>query len=148
MKLNLKFLKSRRGISPIIAVLLLLAITSIASALLYFYVLSIIGEFKYSVVEILAPYESIMIDDVWYSNDELHVYVRNLGTDDVTISTVYIEQDGAIIHVFKGINVIISSNDVIELNLRVSLEDGSYLVKVATEKGSTAERRLIVWSGE
>jgi len=128
MKLSLIPLKSNNGISPIVAVLLLLVITSVASAILYFYVLSVVGGLRYSIIEIL------------------HVYVRNLSGGTITVSSVYVERDGVIISAFTDLNVVVSSNDVIELRLRVALKEGSYLVRITTIGGSTAEKRLIVWS--
>lgn len=146
MKLSLTPLKFNKGMSPIVAVLLLLAITSVVSVILYLYVLSVIGGLRYSIIEILAPYEDIMIDDLWYKNEELHVYVRNLSGGVITVSSVYVEDDGATVSAFTDLNIVVSSNDVIELRLRVALKEGSYLVRVTTIGGSIAEKRLIVWS--
>jgi len=145
MKLHLRLLNL--GVSPIVAVLLLIVITSFLSIILYFYVLPMIYGVSYSVRElVIVERGDIMIDDIWYKNGEIHVYVRNLGSKSVTITSLYIEYNGEIIKSVVGINEKIESYDVIELSYPVNLESGkSYLVIVYTERGSSAERRLVLW---
>lgn len=134
------------GVSPVVAVLLLIAITITIAAFFYVYIVPVISGVKSDISRIVAlQYEEIMIDDMYYKNNVLHIYVRNLSPYSVIISDVFIEYNGEIVAVFHDLNVAIQSNDVVEITLLVTLEWGkSYDVKVFTSQGAYAERKLVL----
>ena len=137
-----------RGLSPIVAVLALVLITSTLTAIVYVYMLSVTGQLRRTFLETLVAPESVMIDDVWYEGGELHVYVRNLGGREVVVSSAYVERDGTVVHAETSLSVRVEVGDVVEVVLSVELEEGGgYLVRVCTEGGGSAERRFAVWRG-
>ena len=147
MKLYSKLLELKKAVSPILAIILLIVITTTLSAFVYVYVLPWISGVRHTFEEVVSlQYEEIMIDDVYYKNGNLHIYIRNLSPSKVIIDSLYIEYKGAVIFSLTEINKTIESNDVMELIVSVELEYGkSYNVRVITKRGITAERRLVLW---
>ncbi len=124
-----------------------MAITATLSAFIYVYILPWLFGVRYGMEEALSlHYEEIMIDDLYYEDGTLHIYVRNLSPFKVTIDAVYIEYKGEIIYSTTGLGIDVESNDVVEVIVEVTLEYGkSYNVKVSTKRGIIAERRLVLW---
>jgi flagellin-like protein len=80
-----KLKMNKRGISPIIATLLLIAIAVAAAVVTYSWVMSMLA------TEAAQSETSIKIDFVQFvSSTEVDVTVRNAGTIPATISTIYI----------------------------------------------------------
>jgi flagellin-like protein len=83
-------LKSRRGISPILATLLLVVIVAAAIVATYAWIMSYLSSAGQQASVILSK-------DVvsWPSNKTIVLYIRNTGTSDAVISTVYIGTSAA-----------------------------------------------------
>lgn len=86
--MNFKLPKSKKGVSPIIATLLLIVIAVAAAVVTYSFVMGFIGtSTNPSGQQGQLTYDAYTFDA---SNKTLNVYVRNIGTKSVTISTCYI----------------------------------------------------------
>lgn len=80
-------LKSRKGVSPVIAALLLIAISVAAAVITYSWVMTMID------TQGKAAQTAMRIEDVtWTSNLITVITVRNTGAVPVVITTVYIYQ--------------------------------------------------------
>jgi len=147
MRFFLKLLRSKKGISPVVVTLLLAVIVITLSAFVYVYVLSWTSEARYELESIISLHsEEIMIDDVYYKDNVLRVYVRNLSPFKVIVDSLYVEHDGSVVFSSLNLNTYIEPDDVVELTFSVSLEESkSYNVKIVTKRGTIAERRLIMW---
>ncbi|UCE29328.1 MAG: hypothetical protein JSV85_00915 [Candidatus Bathyarchaeota archaeon] len=80
----LKILKSRRGISPILATLLLIVIAVAAIIITYAWVITFTG----STTEQAGVF--LRKDAVYWQSGNITVYVRNTGISDGEISAVYV----------------------------------------------------------
>ncbi len=138
----------RRGISPVIAVLLLIVIAVAAAVLTYIWVVGYMGSLQQqSGAEQLQ--EKIKIEAVSYSDNTLTIYVRNIGDVRVNITAAYlIGPQGTVIASNLGLGdgkgVVlapgqVSSNGDITISVTGGLDPGTtYTVKVVTEKGTEA----------
>ncbi len=85
--MNFKLPKSKKGVSPIIATLLLIVIAVAAAVVTYSFVMGFIGtSTNPSGQQGQLTYDAY----TFYDNKTLNVYIRNIGTKSVTISTCYI----------------------------------------------------------
>ena len=133
----------RRGISPVIAVLLLIVIAVAAAVLTYIWVVGYMGSLQQqSGTQQLQ--ERIKIEAVKYADTTLTIYVRNIGEVDVTISAAYlINASGTVIASNTGLTVdldpgqVSGDNDVQIKNVDLSA-GATYTVKVVTDKGTEA----------
>jgi flagellin-like protein len=78
---NLK--KNKKGVSDVIAVLLMIAIAVAASLIAYAWVMGYLGGTTSKVGK------AIMIQSM-YNNGSLNIYVQNVGTSQVTLSDAYV----------------------------------------------------------
>jgi flagellin-like protein len=83
----LKMLKSKRGISPILATLLLIVIAVAAIIVTYAWVMTFTGS-QTTTAGKMIQFDSAVINS---GTDKATVYVRNTGTEDVTIDKIYVE---------------------------------------------------------
>ncbi|RLF08115.1 MAG: hypothetical protein DRJ64_01705 [Thermoprotei archaeon] len=131
---------NKRGVSPVIAVLLLVVIAVAAAVLTYIWILSYTGTLQQqSGTEQLQ--ERIKIDGVQVSGNTLTIYVRNIGDVKVNITSAYLLRNDNVLKSNTGLNVEIDPGQVdssIQLT-GVTLDDGqTYVVKVVTLKGTEA----------
>lgn len=83
-------IKNRKGISPLIATLLLIAIAVAASVLTYSWVMSMIGS------QSGQAQTQVRIDSVGYTdNNTVIVAIRNTGSIDATIESVWVRSNTA-----------------------------------------------------
>jgi flagellin-like protein len=144
----MKFVK---GISPVIATIILVLISVVAGVLLWLWTSGFTSALP---AQQQALYERIKIEGVLVAKGaktNITAYVRNIGNVNVKISTVYIlNPDGTIVEVFSsdGITVtdsadnIISPGNVAEVTVSVTKEKYSpgyaYVIKVVTANGAEA----------
>ncbi len=101
----------RRGISPVIAVLLLIVIAVAAAVLTYVwltgYMTSQFGAVRTSQVEERLKIEAASLD----TTGSFTLYVRNIGDSDVKISTVYLlGSDGeTVLEVITGTSITVNA---------------------------------------
>ena len=75
---------NKKGVSDVIAVLLMIAIAVAASLIAYAWVMGYLGGTTNKVGK------TIQIQSMYYSGTSLYVYVQNVGTSPVTLSSVYV----------------------------------------------------------
>ena len=133
---------NKLGVSPVIAVLLLVVIAVIAGTLLYVWLTGYMGTLQTGVgTEQLK--EKIKIEGVGYDGVALlTVYVRNIGDTEVTLKAVYVyDASGTVIDANTGENVELKPGDVGTASVKLSdgLKSGkTYTVKVVTQRGTEA----------
>jgi len=87
----MKILKEKRGISTIIAVLLMIVISVAAAVITYIWVMGYLGGTMTKIAQ-TSEQERIFIDSVgWVDNNTIQVVVRNIGDLTVTLSKVYVD---------------------------------------------------------
>jgi len=130
----------RKGISPVIAVLLLVIIAVAAAILTYLWVLGYMGTVQQQgTTEALQ--ERIKIDSIETSGGTLSkVYVRNTGDVNVTVNSVYIaDSTGEATCIYSGEGKEIAPGEVIGISVSYSLTPGrTYVVKAVTTSGVEA----------
>lgn len=95
MILNFQKIQARRkAVSPVIATILLIALTVTAAAIVYFVVVPL---FKTQAELVIMDYELEDTDATRYA-DELEVSFQNLGTGAAQISEVVVKKDGSAIN--------------------------------------------------
>ena len=82
-----KIMRSKKGISPILATLLLIVIAVAAVIVTYAWVLTFTGT-QTTTAGKMIKFDSALINA---TSDEATVYVRNWGTEVVTIDKIYID---------------------------------------------------------
>jgi len=128
----------KRGVSPVIAVLLLIVIAVAAAVLTYLWVLGYIGTVQ-STGGTEQLQERIKIEGVDTVNNE--VYVRNIGDIKVTIDAVYVLNATGVIDSDTTVSQEIEPGEVAEISLPtgISWKSGvTYIVKAVTETGTEA----------
>jgi flagellin-like protein len=139
----MKFVK---GISPVIATIILVLIAVVAGVLLWLWTSGFTSALP---AQQQALYERIKIEGVKVNKtqDKVNVtaYVRNVGSVNVNISTVYIlKPDGTIVEYSKlGTPITISPGEVEEVTVSVTLRyyytaGYVYTIKVVTANGAEA----------
>jgi len=147
----MKFVK---GISPVIATIILVLISVVAGVLLWLWTSGFTSALP---AQQQALYERIKIEGVLVAKGaktNITAYVRNIGNVDVSISTVYIlKPDGTIVEVFSGeditvtdladnTNQAVSPGSVAKVTVSVTKEKYSpgyaYVIKVVTANGAEA----------
>ena len=136
---------NKLGVSPVIAVLLLVVISVIAGTLLYVWLTGYMGTLQTGVgTEQLK--EKIKIEGVGYSGGALTVYVRNIGDTKVTLKAVYLyNASGTVVAADTDENVELDPGEVGTIpqtsdnDLSYTLSSGkTYTVKVVTQRGTEA----------
>jgi len=134
---------NKLGVSPVIAVLLLVVISVIAGTLLYVWLTGYMGTLQTGVgTEQLK--EKIKIEGVGYDGVALlTVYVRNIGDTEVTLKAVYVyDASGTVVAADTDEDVALDPGDVgtiPETGLSYTLSSGkTYTVKVVTQRGTEA----------
>ena len=141
---------NRKGISPIIAVLLLVIIAVAAAVLTYLWVLGYIGTVQQQ-GGTQPLQERIKIEAVEVTGGALTaVYIRNIGDINANVSTVYlIEPTGSIRGADFGINTVLVPGEI--RRITVTADQGNfnvdvgetYVVKVVTAQGAEASYNLV-----
>ena len=131
---------NRKGISPVIAVLLLVIIAVAAAILTYLWVLGYMGTVQQQgTTEALQ--ERIKIDSIETSGDTLSkVYVRNTGDVSVTVNSLYIaDSTGEAACIYSGEDIEIDPGEVKGITVKYDLTPGrTYVVKAVTTSGVEA----------
>jgi len=132
---------NKLGVSPVIAVLLLVVIAVIAGTLLYVWLTGYMGTLQTGVgTEQLK--EKIKIEGVGYysSNKTVKVYVRNIGDTKVTLKAVYLyDASGTVVAADTDENTELVPGNVGTVSVIYELSSGkTYTAKVVTKRGTEA----------
>jgi len=135
----------RRGVSPVIATLLLIVIAVVAAVLAYIWVSGYMGRVT-SQAEAGAPQlqERIKIDavSVAAANNQATIYVTNIGDTAVTISGAYIlkEDRTALCSSTPNTNINPGATDNVQISdCSFGATTQTYIARVVTSKGVQAE---------
>jgi len=131
-------LKSKKGISPILATLLLIVIAVAAVIVTYAWVMTFTGSTTSQAGALLSP-ENIR----FYSADDIEITIRNSGTADAKVVEVYqgpstSELQKETVRSYDPTTQIVSAGSSIAINIRLDddWESGTrYYFKVVTEEG-------------
>lgn len=134
--------KFKRGVSPVIATLLLILIAVAASIIVYVWVTGYLGaSTPTSTPEIM---ERIKIDSVKVSSTTVTIYVRNIGDITVNITSAYVidAETGTTVASNDSVKTTIGPGEVkaVYVNVTsVTLTSGKpYVAKVVTKNGVEA----------
>ncbi|MEM0024572.1 MAG: hypothetical protein QXJ38_04970 [Thermofilaceae archaeon] len=131
-----------KGIAPLAAVLILVAISVVASIITYVWVTSYMSTIK-QVSEPSPLSEVLKIEASRYSNGRLHVAVRNVGSRTSTITALYIlRQDRTTVFADTGFSVELEPGEDASIEVEVQLSPGTYTLKLVTTTGVEATTTL------
>jgi flagellin-like protein len=129
-----KFRLNRKAVSPVIAVLLMIAIAVAAAILVYVWSMGLIGTLQTGGGQQVREQVELDAYDWKTTAGTLNLYLRNVGSTDVSVAAVYVEgvQD------WTGASVIsIHSLITLGVSTGTSLTSGAaYTIKVVTVTGA------------
>ena len=120
--------KARKGISPVLATLILIVIAVVVGILVFAWASGWIG------VKLGAGEVQIRIDEVWVEDGYVHITVRNTGSTDAIVDSVMIEDLSWSVHYTVKAG---STNDIVVAYAWTYKE--SYKIRVGTTAGVVAE---------
>jgi len=135
-------MRTLRAVSPVVATALLVLIAVATAVILYLWVSGTVAN---QPTQQQTLNEEIKIDAVKYdaANNELVVYVRNVGSALANITTAYVINvtTGSVIAENTSANVVLKPGDVGEVYIgNVALHAGdSVIIKVVTKDGVEAQ---------
>jgi flagellin-like protein len=143
MQISRSFFRNNRGISEIIASLLLLLIVSVAGAALYSYSLSAFSSssstFQQQTIQREEQArERFQITAVWWNTvNQLNLTILNYGKIDIAVDAVYINGTPASISSGRGATVGTGELVTVKLAFSVLIQDGqTYEIVAVSERGS------------
>jgi len=130
-------LKSKKGISPILATLLLIVIAVAAVIVTYAWVMTFTGSTTNQAGAVLK------VDNVRFYNDgaNIEIIIRNSGTGDAQVDTVYVGNTASSLATQTGvtyspISQIVAAGSTLNTTITYDWTDGTtYYFKIATEEG-------------
>ena len=143
MQISRFFLRNNRGISEIIASLLLLLIVSVAGAALYSFSLSAFSSssstFQQQTIQREEQArERFQITAVWWNTvNQLNLTILNYGKIDIAVDAVYI--NGTPASISSGRGAIVGTGELFSVKLAFSvlIQDGqTYEIVAISERGS------------
>jgi len=132
-------LKSRMGISPILATLLLIVIAVAAIVVTYAWIMTYMSSAGHQ-----AGVQLTLDTVSWPTNKTIVLYVRNVGTTDAVIDAVYMGTSSANLapaeHDAKNKVVPAGGDDVLEIKINSTWTSGTtYYFKVVPKTGAPLE---------
>ena len=139
--------RERRGVSPVIAVLLLIAIAVAAGILVYVWVSGLVGTLTSTGGAQTTEQLELEAYD-WTTTSTLTLYVRNVGGSKIIIDEIYVQEvGGSIINHITGtsIEVSVGSTETITItNFSTNPTTGAtYVVKIITKTGAIFNFKVI-----
>lgn len=125
--MNLKFLKDRHAVSPVIAVILMIAIAVTVAGIAYTWAAYFTGTVTNKAEK------SIQIPEVYFNGENSVVYVQNTGRGQVTVAAVYVNGELK----WTGSETL-DEGEIASIG--VSLPNDEVRVKVICEEGIMAEQ--------
>ena len=130
-------LKSKKGISPILATLLLIVIAVAAVIVTYAWVMTFTGSTTNQAGAVLK------VDNVRFYNDgaNIEIIIRNSGTGDAQVDTVYVGTTASSLATQTGvtyspISQIVAAGSTLNTTITYDWTDGTtYYFKMTTEEG-------------
>jgi len=137
-----KIMKEKKGISTILAALLLVVIVVVASVIVYAWSTGLLGSLMPSSPSVK---EGLSMDSYkWETTGNPTLYIRNVGTVDITLQSYYIEEAG---QTKDGPTAVPSGSNTVAVNSVQSVpitpsgtftwvSGHSYTVKLVTARGT------------
>jgi len=121
--------RSRRGVTPVLSSLLLtvIAVAGMSTAVTATYVITD------QLHDIMG--ERLIIEDVWFRDGEVLVYLRNVGKISVTVDAVYINR---VAQPFASVELEQGKHGWVTIPYYWSA-NSAYEIKVATRRGTIVE---------
>ncbi|RLG60795.1 hypothetical protein DRN86_01605 [Candidatus Geothermarchaeota archaeon] len=136
---------NKRGVSEIIASLIIITIAIGLGSGLYIYSLKFFADFrssmgtKLSLATAKADERFIITYSYYNSTDStLHVFIYSYGDIEARIVAIYVNGQ----HFEK--ETIVNPDEIKELTVSISLSSGTYKVKVVSERGNSYEKYVEV----
>ncbi|MEM2305726.1 MAG: archaellin/type IV pilin N-terminal domain-containing protein [Candidatus Methanomethylicia archaeon] len=128
---------NRKGVSPVIATLLLILIAVAAAVLVYMWVTGYVRTTATGGEEMA---ERIKIEAVSVSSGSLTAYVRNVGDVTATINAIYvIDRGGSILGSSTGLSSSVGVGSITTVTVSATLTRGQhYTLRVVTKSGVEA----------
>jgi len=134
---------NKKGVSPVIATLLLIVIAVAAAVVTYTFVMGFVGT---STTTPPITTERIIVEAVEVNTTDqnvTYVYVRNVGSTTVNVSAIYlVRSDGIIVGNNTNVNATISPGELKQIPANIKYTDAKpnelYYVKVVTTGGVMA----------
>jgi len=131
---------TRRGVSEIVATLLMIAIVFSLGSFLYVFYSNHLQLNRAVYERTIDRYRKIMESDfgvTWYSynstSNTLTLYIYNYGDREVRLVRVYIDGNP------YDINILINPDEILKLDLSISLQSGSHNIVLVSEEGFRSE---------
>lgn len=133
-----KMLRSRKGVSPVIAALLLIAISVAAAVITYSWVMTMIDS------QGSQAQTAMRIEDVEFTTDKISIItVRNTGAVPVVITTIYIYQGDTKVMTDESPELAIvagaTSDITVTLVAPSFVVSTAYRIKVVSDNGFVVE---------
>jgi membrane-associated PAP2 superfamily phosphatase len=121
-----KLLRNRRGITPVLSNLLLTVLAVAA--------MSIAVTATYVITENLHNNmgERFIVEDVWFTTNQVSIYIRNVGEVSIKIAAVYIDSTSKS---FTSLELDVSKHGWLNVTYSWST-DSVYEIKVVTQRGT------------
>jgi len=139
----------RKGVSPVIAELMMTAITVVLGVGILFWGMNTLSMSGQSIIYIVSEEEarlreSIVVEHIifFYDNNSLTLYVRNIGDIEVALSSLFIMDYNVSSPLEKvsledrGITILIG--DMVSFNVQVStplIKGHIYMIKLVSDRG-------------
>lgn len=133
----------RKGVSPVIATLLLILIAVAAAILVYVWVTG----FATSTTSTPPTGKiNVKIEAAYYSGGNVIIYLRNIGDVDAVIDAVYIWDSGmkTLSASTSGLSTTVTPGALTSITVSATLSSGNYLIKVVTVDGYEFIARITV----
>jgi flagellin-like protein len=131
----------RKGVSPIIAVLLLILIAIAAGVMTYAFVAGWIGSTT-KTTTVAQGQLAIDFAELDVGAGTAVIYVRNIGGVPVTINNIYVEDTSGSLMTLYSTSISLNPGNVATISFSISgtgISDGDvYTIRVVAEDGSTA----------
>jgi len=144
-----RMLRSRKGVSPVIAAMLMLVVAIIGMSFLFAFAINYVTDFQLGSGS--AVLESMVIENVWVRDSTtVWIWVYNVGKVDLEISNVFVnDYQTTITHVDdlpvyesdSPFEVGVGEHVKFSVNSTSLGDDGYNLFKLVTARGSAFEER-------
>jgi len=137
----MSFRQDNKAITAVLATLLMIIITCLAGAVLYYFGIEMIENITSS--ESTQPF-SLCIDAISFNSTSMQIYVRNGLDRDLSVVEVYINKKAYDICVFGSCVDLIQKGDIVPIHVLGSFSDGCmYNVKMVFDSGHSILYPLI-----
>ncbi len=121
-----KLLRNRRGITPVLSNLLLMVLAVVA--------MSIAVSATYVITDNLHDNmgERLIVEDVWFTTDQVSMYIRNVGKVSIKIAAVYVDR---VSQSFTSLELEEDKHGWLNVTCSWS-SDSVYEIKVVTRRGT------------